>query len=209
MNAIKSADMILAEVDKVYLETNSMLKANERRYELLIEKNKQLLEQLLAHDFFKICQTQGDSTGRANRDCLEILLAFLHSHFINAEKATLPSSLEKFASMKIPYNMVVFNMAFFTLSFMVKIFKGRSYVCKAIDFICMSIIVSHDKSFNDEMDNLSERETQVLFDEYVKMWNELDPSVTLSPLVKENLDIILSYIGLIVRKVKDSVNHTS
>jgi hypothetical protein len=46
-------------------------------------------------------------------------------------------------------------------------------------------------------------EYQVFYDDYVEMWTEMEPCVSLSPLADENYEVIYHHILLIIDKIKD------
>jgi hypothetical protein len=193
------------DLDKIYLQANTMplLKATQRRYWYIIQENRDLLEKLTAHDFFKNCYNLGYDTDMADWDCMEILLAFLQSGLVDADKATLPSSLEEFAAKKIPYDKDISDTAFSILSFMERVFGGQQYTCRAIDFCLMAIIVIDDKKYYPDKEEFTEGELQALYNEYLRMSYELEPCVILSPLAEENLEEISECLGLIIEKVRN------
>jgi hypothetical protein len=193
------------DLHKIYLQINSRLplKTTEKRYELMIKENRDLLKKLLAHDFFKNCHYLGSSNDMAVWNYIEILLTFLRSDFINADKGMLPSSLERFAAKKITYEKDNADRSFSILSFMESVFKGKDYVCRAIDFCCMAIFDGFEREFFSGEDEFSENDIQTIYDEYVKMWGRLEPCIILNPLATENLDKIAMYISRIIDKVRN------
>jgi hypothetical protein len=198
-------NLSIEDLKDIYFEVQSepSEKSVLHRYVCRIKENEDSLERLLAHDFFKNCHYLGDGIELADWDCMEILLAFIWCDFTDADKATLPSSLKKFVDMKIPYGKEISDSAFKTLSLMDRVFKGKEYTCRAIDFCCMAYFARLAEKNLDENKEFSESEIQVLFDEYVKMWGELEPCVILNPLAQENLEIISSYLRLVFERVQD------
>jgi hypothetical protein len=202
-------NMTINGINNYFMYKNNLpLTEAECRKGYIIQENRDLLEKLVSHDFFKNCKYQGCSNDMSDWDCMEILIAFLRCDFTDADKATLPSSLEKYNAMKVPYEQYIINKPFSILSFMEIVFKGKDYVCRAIDFCCMAILLNKyetadidedDVNFNE--DYFTESQFQTLYEEYVKMWNKLEPCVTLNPLANENLGKITNYIGLILDKV--------
>jgi hypothetical protein len=208
VNIILYPNWSLTDLQDIYLQAHSRipLKRAQLRSRDLIKENFDLLEELLTHDFFKNCYNQEENTKLAAWECMEILLAYIQHDFTNTDKVTLPSSLEKFTTKKMPYNKMAVDVSFLTLSLMEKVFKGKNYVCRAIDYICMAMIVLLDKAKFQGRNDLSESENQLLFEEYIKMWNDIEPCITLNPLAKENIDMLTNYMGLIIDKVRDKEN---
>jgi hypothetical protein len=202
INVIEDWPIDEAETADFQMKLPKYIKAAKMRNWGIIKENRDLLEKLVAHDYFKNCHYLGGRKDKADWDYIEILLSFLRFQPIDAEKATLPSSLYKFVTMKIPYKSKIADIAFPILTFMESVFKGKDYVCRSIDFCCMAVFYIYDNQFYPDKEKFSESEIQTIYDEYVKMWNELEPCVILSPLARENLLKILYYIGLILDMVR-------
>jgi hypothetical protein len=171
----------------------------KRRYEDTLKENRELIEKLLEHDFFKNCLVLGNGTDRAAWGCVEILLAFLQCDdcYKDGYSATLTSSLEK--QMKIPYDIGVADLANSTLSLMDRVFKGKPYWCRAVDFCYMALFIKYDLSFNKELTDL---ESKAYFDEYDTLWYEMEPCVSLNPLAGENMYKVQRILGQFLFKIQ-------
>jgi hypothetical protein len=209
--------MPVGKINDAYLNNiSNSIKTAELRNFCIIQENRDLLEKLVDHNFFKKCHYLGSRNDMADWEYMEILLAFLRTDFsfkwdddilffrniIKALRATLPSSLKTFVIRKIPYEKDIADTAFTILSFMESVFKGKDYVCRAIDFCCMAILVIYDQTYFCRERKFSESEIQMIYDEYVRMWTELEPCVILTPLIKENLENIFMEITSIVDRVR-------
>jgi hypothetical protein len=197
-------DWPIEEIETEYFQMNlpKYINVTKIRNRQIVKRNRDLLEKLVAHDFFENCHYLGSRKDKADWEYIEILLAFIGATPSNTEQLILPSSLKNFVATRLPYKKVIADKAFSILTFMESVFKGKDYVCRAIDFCCMAVFFLYDNKFYPDKGKFTESEIQMIYDEYVKMWTKLDPCVILSPLASENLEHIVYYIELILDMVR-------
>jgi hypothetical protein len=168
----------------------------EKRRGILNSNKREMLKKLQEHSFFKECLIQGETIRQADRDCLEILLAFLwcieEENYNKVDKETLPSNLKKIAKEE-PDEPGDYDKAWTILDFMTYIFSGTKYTCRAIDFCYMAILYKYFIEYYD-IEAFNTRLFNIIFSKYIKLISQLDPCITLNPLAKENMEILM--VGL-------------
>jgi Zn finger protein HypA/HybF involved in hydrogenase expression len=168
------------------------------------EKNE-AVNKMLEHDFFKNCLIQGDKNDLADRDCVEILLAFCYDNFQdNADNRTLPSNLELFVAEKPPYDKESSygKDPILTLDLMNHIFSNTDFICRAVDF-CYMAVLNLCLDLGNRFREKNEDDYKTLYDEYVLMWSNLSPCVTLNPLAGGNMEKVQSYFKDMVLRIFD------
>jgi hypothetical protein len=189
------------EITNYYEEINNIkLSEPEKRLRNCLPKVKKTVDGLLKEDFFKNCQIQGNKEQCADRDCVEILAAFCNGDgFLNSDEKTLPSSLKKYVKTLSYENYINdFGQARLTLRFMHRVFANTNYVCRPIDFCYMAII--YRICYNAEFNNFvkTNNDYSLIYGEYIKFLNGLDPCIALNPLAKENLEVTIDRLTLML-----------
>jgi hypothetical protein len=189
----------------IYAHSKEQEKTVESRNECIIDENRELIEKLLTHDFFKNCHILGNLSENVDWSCVEILLAFLQcdNSFKDGYTATLPSSLKKFLSLKIPYDKKTADLAISTLTLMDRVFKGKDYLCRAVDFCYMALFIKYvELPYDMTYENFTDFEYKAFFYEYDTLWYELEPNISLNSLAEDNLHKVLTYFGFFLPGIR-------